>query len=300
VYKVLFAGLDYAGKTSILHVLRKQYSFLNKLKPTKGIDRTQSKILEIDFTLWDLGGQEQYISEYFNRKEQIFTDLDLLFFVVDLQDEIRFEKVLSYFERIIAVFREQDQSPNIVVIFHKVDSDIEYSNNIKLFSKDLSKKMKNKATGFNIAFFQTSIFKRWSIIAAFSYGIRSLSEKKYEHKLIDYLESWSDYYGANATLLMNSDEIIISDYSSDEASANTLNQYLDELLNIYSVSKKPVVVRMDGDLLALSPLQIGKKSLLLIKYTNNPQITEAQFTTEVPIKDPVELDDLLTNFFQKV
>ncbi|GAH76441.1 unnamed protein product, partial [marine sediment metagenome] len=106
--KVIFCGIDNAGKTSILHVLKKNYSFLNKLKPTKGIERSKSKILELEFVLWDLGGQKQYISQYFDRKELIFSDLSLLYFVVDIQDEIRFDNVLEYFQNIITVFRETE------------------------------------------------------------------------------------------------------------------------------------------------------------------------------------------------
>ncbi|NVM52160.1 MAG: hypothetical protein HWN66_00565 [Candidatus Helarchaeota archaeon] len=298
--KILFCGIDNAGKTSILHVLKKNYSFLNKLKPTKGIERSKSKILEIDFVLWDLGGQEQYISDYFDKKEHIFTELSLLFFIVDIQDEIRFDGVINYFERIISVLREYDQSPNIVIFLHKIDPDIEHTKNVKLFTNDINKKLTKLADGFNIAFFPTSIFKRWSIISAFSYGIRALSEKESIIKLSDYLEVWTEYFGANSILLMSSDDVVVGEFSIDKTSITTLSQYIDELRKIYSVSQKPVILRMNGDLLTLSPLDIGKLSLFLIKYTNNPEITEEHFTDAIQIQNREELENLLLNFFQKV
>ena len=298
--KILFAGIDNAGKTSIIHVLKKNYSFLNKLKPTRGIERSKSKILEIEFVLWDLGGQEQYITEYFEKKEFIFMDLSLLFFVIDMQDEMRYDSVLSYFEKIISVLREYNQSPNIVVFMHKIDPDIEHNSNIQLFVKDITKKVKKLAGDFNVAFFQTSIFKRWTIISAFSYGIRTLSAKKSLIKLSDYLEGWANYFGATSLLLMSSDDIIIGDFSKDDKSATILNQYLNELLKIYSVSRKPVVLRMNGDLLTLNSFDVGKLTLFLIKYTNNPQITEKDFTKPIPLEKSNEFEDLLLNFFQKV
>ncbi|NVM31304.1 MAG: 50S ribosome-binding GTPase [Candidatus Helarchaeota archaeon] len=299
IQKILFCGIDNAGKTSILHVLKKNYSFLNKLKPTKGIERSRSKILDIDFVLWDLGGQEQYITEYFDRKGFIFTDLSVLFFVIDIQDEPRFDKVLIYFENIISVLNEFNQSPNIIIFLHKVDPDIEHTENVRLFTQDLYKKIRKSASGFSIAFFQTSIFKRWSIIEAFSYGIRTLSEDQV-NLLSDYLESWGEYFGANAVLMLSADDIVIGEYSTDDFSVKNLKKYLDELRNIYSVSEKPVILRMNGDLLTLNPLNIGKFTLYLLKYTNNPKITEKHFTQPIPIENQDDLENILLNFFQKV
>lgn len=297
--KILLAGIDNAGKSSIIHILKKNYSFLNKLKPTKGIERTSSKVLGIDFVTWDMGGQEQYIKQYFERKDLIFNELSLLFFVVDMQDAERFDKVLSYFDRIISALQEFQQTPNIIVLFHKVDPDIEHTSEIELYFKDLSKKFRSIASGFNIAFFETSIFRRWSIIDAFSYGIRSLFD---EHvgKISDYLKTWAEFFGATAVLLMTADDVIISDFSRDTKSAEILNQYVEELRKIFAVSQKPVIIKLDGDFLTLNPFAAGKSMLYLIKYTNNPTISEEEFTKPLPLENLTEINNILSNFFQKI
>ncbi|HUY00305.1 MAG TPA: ADP-ribosylation factor-like protein [Candidatus Deferrimicrobium sp.] len=297
--KILFCGIDNAGKTSILHILRKNYSFLSKLKPTKGIERSQSKILEIDFVLWDLGGQEQYISQYFDRKEFIFTELNLLYFIIDIQDEVRFDNVITYFENIVQALKDLDQKPNIIILYHKIDPDIEHTTNVALYTRDLSKKINKIAVGFSVDFFQTSIFKRWSILAAFSYGIRRLSEQNVK-KLSNYLGTWAEQFGATAVLLISADDIIIGEYSKTQDSALKLNQYLDELRHIYVLSKKPVVLKLNGDMLTLNPLHVGKFSLDLIKYTNNPEITEDSFTKPVQMDNQSDFEGLLHNFFQKI
>jgi GTPase SAR1 family protein len=292
------AGIDNAGKSSILHILKKNYSFLNKLKPTKGIERISSKILGIDLVFWDMGGQEQYIQQYFDRKEYIFNELSLLFFIIDIQDAERFDKVLSYFERIVSVFHELDQSPNIIILFHKVDPDIEYSSEIKLYIEDLKKSILKIASEFKIAFFNTSIFKRWSIVDAFSYSIRSLFEENVA-KISDYLKNWADFFGATSLLLMSADDIVISEFSTESESASILDQYVDELRKIYSSSQKPVEIKTNGDFLTLNPLNIKDYLLYLIKYTNNPNVSEEQFTQSIPIENINELEDILSNFFQK-
>lgn len=297
--KILMAGIDNAGKSSIIHILKKNYSFLNRLKPTKGIDRITSKILGIDLVFWDMGGQKQYIEQYFEKKDQIFNELNLLFFIIDLQDSERFDKVLSYFERIISVFREFDQSPNIIILFHKVDPDIEYSSQIKLFVEDLKKSILKIAPEFKIAFFETSIFKRWSIIDAFSYSIRSLFEENVA-RITDYLESWAEFFGATSLLLMNTDDVVISQFSRDSESASILNRYLDELHKIFSESQKPVLVKLNGDLLGLNPLNIKDSVLYIIKYTNKPSTSEEQFTQSIPVENINELEEMLSNFFREV
>ncbi len=296
--KILMAGIDNAGKSSIIHILKKNYSFLNKLKPTKGIERTSSRILGMDFVMWDMGGQEQYIKQYFERKEFIFNELSLLFFVVDMQDAERFDKTLSYFDQIVSAFQEFHQSPNIVILFHKVDPDIEHTSDIELYIKDLTKKIRSIASEFNIAFFETSIFRRWSIIDAFSYGIRSLFE---EHvaKISDYLKLWADFSGATSLLLMTADEVVISDFSRDNESAIILNQYVEELRKIYAVSQKPVMIKLNGDFLTLTPLTIGEFSVHLIKYTNNPHVSEEEFTKPIPLENIKDLNEILSSFFRK-
>jgi len=293
------AGIDNAGKSSIIHILKKNYSFLNRLKPTKGIDRITSKILGIDFVMWDMGGQKQYIEQYFQRKEQIFNELSLLFFVVDIQDAERFDQVFTYFDRIITVFRELSQTPNIIILFHKVDPDIEFSSETKLYIEDLKKNILKIAPEFNIAFFGTSIFKRWSIIDAFSYGIRSLFEENVA-KISDYLKSWAEFYGATSISLMTTDDVIISEFSEDRESAAILNQYIEELRKIYSVSQKPVIIKFNGDLLTLNPLDIKKYLLHIVKYTNKPNVSEEQFTQSIPVENINELEEILSNFFHKV
>jgi len=299
--KVLMAGLDAAGKSSIIHILQKNYSFLNKLKPTKGIDRISSKVLGLELSLWDMGGQRQYIESYFQKKEQIFSELNLLFFIVDIQDAERFDKVLSYFERIIGVLREFDQSPtpNIIILFHKIDPDIKHSSEVRLYIEDLKKSISKIAPEFKLAFFETSIFKRWSIIDAFSYSIRSLFEENVA-MISDYLTSWAEFFGANALLLMSEDDVIVSEFSKDSESASKLTQYLDELHKIYSSSQKPVIVKSDGDMLALSPFTIKDFTLFLAKYTNDLAISEDRFTQPLPIENIKELEDMLLNFFRKV
>ena len=59
IYKLVMAGLDFAGKTSILKILEGSYSDLDQIKPTLGSERTEWDILGFKIINWDLGGQKQ-------------------------------------------------------------------------------------------------------------------------------------------------------------------------------------------------------------------------------------------------
>ena len=54
IYKIIFLGLDFAGKTSILKILEGSYSGLDKIKPTLGPKRTAYDILGFKIMNWDL------------------------------------------------------------------------------------------------------------------------------------------------------------------------------------------------------------------------------------------------------
>ncbi|MFX0009223.1 MAG: ADP-ribosylation factor-like protein [Candidatus Hermodarchaeota archaeon] len=65
-YKIVFAGLDNAGKTSALIALRMKYNFYERvkdLKPTIKIDYSSFKFLKkYHVNLWDMGGQKKISS----------------------------------------------------------------------------------------------------------------------------------------------------------------------------------------------------------------------------------------------
>jgi len=65
--KILFTGLDKAGKTSFLLAVKKRYSEIIKTLPTRGISRTDEKIFEeqnSQITIWDLGGQKSIVRNF--------------------------------------------------------------------------------------------------------------------------------------------------------------------------------------------------------------------------------------------
>ena len=81
--KVLFLGLDNAGKTSILNKLTK--GSIHTVAPTRGYNITQTSFEAVDFSIWDVGGQQSLRSQWPNYFEKITA----IVWVIDSSDKAR-------------------------------------------------------------------------------------------------------------------------------------------------------------------------------------------------------------------
>lgn len=87
--KVLFLGLDNAGKTTIIRVCENDFKppdDIEDVKPTVGHTVTHFKSREkkeVQFGAWDLSGKEMYRSLW----KHYYKDTDALIFVVDATDD---------------------------------------------------------------------------------------------------------------------------------------------------------------------------------------------------------------------
>ena len=123
-FKIIFAGLDNAGKTSFLIALRQKYNFyerVKKLKPTINIEYSSFNFLNLYcINLWDMGGQERFRKIYTNNPVY-FTDTNYLYYLIDIQDELRFEESIQYLADLLDIFRSLEYSNEIIICFHKYD-----------------------------------------------------------------------------------------------------------------------------------------------------------------------------------
>ena len=176
--KIVYSGLDNAGKTTIIKFLESRQYGLNELKPTQGIERVEIQLsMDTQITQWDMGGQKKFRDEYLQR-ERDFHDTDLLFFVIDLSDE-RIDEAIDYLSSILQIIEKVNQNPLIVVLLHKKDLIQEISQ-----LNDLVEKIKDKINSikknFQVRFFKTSIYDELSLLNSFSIGLATISRKARE------------------------------------------------------------------------------------------------------------------------
>ncbi len=211
--KLVFAGLDAAGKTSILLSIKNKFSSLTKLTPTKGRVRQKLDYLGSRLLGWDLGGQDVYREEYLERPELFFSETDLLFFIVDAQDTERYAESLEYFENILKVLKKLDEQPKIVVGFHKMDPDIrEDSKVLDAVSKlraDFTRVVDEHEVSILIQ--KTSIFDRSTIERMFSKGFSAISSVT--GVLEKILESFYHTTKTTAVALIDSQGLVLASYA---------------------------------------------------------------------------------------
>ena len=103
--KVIVVGLDNAGKTAILKKFGGKLGIgeIASLKPTKGVQREIIEGENLDLLIWDFGGQEQYRDKYLTNPDKYFLEVDLLLYVIDVQETDKFEESLDYFNKILNI-----------------------------------------------------------------------------------------------------------------------------------------------------------------------------------------------------
>ncbi len=236
--KIVLAGLDNAGKSSLLLSVNRKFSHLPSLAPTKGSSRTRFDYFGRKIIGFDLGGQRAYREDYLTRPELFFAETDLIFYVIDIQDPKRYAESQEYFTKIIAAMEKLNEVPKIVVILHKWDPDIHTD---AVIEKDLAKlkiefEKLAKKNDLTLNFCTTSIFDRQSIDAMFSIGFRLISSISgiIEKLLVTYYETTS----ARALALLDSENLILGQYASDEKDAEILVQTALVLQTLFNFHQK--------------------------------------------------------------
>lgn len=157
-HKIIIAGLDSVGKTSIYKKMIEgaDVEDVKDLPPTKGIERRSQVIMDNHVVFWELGGQAIYRSQYFQNK-QTFEATTLLIYVIDLQNKARFEESLDYLLEILMVVKDIESPPRIFVLMHKFDPDkIDELRGNFLEASKIFREVKNIPT-LNVTRFPTSI-----------------------------------------------------------------------------------------------------------------------------------------------
>lgn len=180
--KVVVVGLDNAGKTALMSKLGNKLGIVDLalLKPTAGINRKEVESNDTKIIFWDFGGQESYRTKYLSNPEAHFLNIDLLLYVIDIQDRERYKESMEYFEKIIKTLIETEDNPTIIVFLHKFDPEIQNNDKV-LLSVELIKDLVRtifKGTKFNYEMYLTSIYSKLSKEPEFSKLIKDLMPKE--------------------------------------------------------------------------------------------------------------------------
>jgi len=168
--KILFTGLDTAGKTSIILALQREFSKIAIISPTKGAQRRIFEFLGTEISEWDLGGQKSYRISYLKNPSTYFDNTEVAVFVIDIQNNLRIPEAMSYLSDVINRFYKLKIRPPMNILFHKYDPNLTIDNKEKYNTliNELKKKIRKELQYENLSFYETSIYDLSSIIIAIS------------------------------------------------------------------------------------------------------------------------------------
>lgn len=206
--KILFAGLDGVGKTSIIMAIQNKFAVLST-KPTLGVeykDISQTKWLGINVTSWDLGGQSRFRQQHL-QKAKLFDSVSTLFFIIDVQDVSRYDDALIYFEEIITKLKEVKSNCQIICCYNKFDPDhanrVQWEQNITA----LTPKIQRFLIGFPVLYQATSIYDPPTISRIFFEGVIKGTSKQ---KLItNILNEYAKITFSSAVVLMDDSCLVV-------------------------------------------------------------------------------------------
>ena len=171
--KVLLMGRAGAGKTSMRSIIFASYVAreTTRLQPTNQVEHSTLRFLgNLTLTLWDCGGQDVFMENYFeSQKEHIFRNAMVLIYVMSVSVHTGgdMQKELSYFKNAVDNLRTLSPQARVFCLIHKFDL-VPPSEREFVFNRQCQE-LKVIAGTIPIEFFATSIwdetlYKAWSRI----------------------------------------------------------------------------------------------------------------------------------------
>ncbi len=287
--KILFTGLDDAGKTSIILSLQREFSKIAVLSPTRGAQRRIFDFLGKEISEWDLGGQVSYRISYLKKPNKYFDGTEIAIYVIDIQNKPRIPEAISYFKDVIEQFNKLEIEPPIYVFLHKYDPALKRGalNEMENLIIDLKELIRNATDYKEIYFYETSIYEFSSIIAAMSEILLSLYPKSelIEKTIVEFAKK----VDSGGVVVIDDNSLIIGSYYKDDETRHLLTASTPYFLTLHdsfqstSVLEKKyeerMIVQRYGKNFMFKQISLRKEStpyyLLLLK--DNPVFNKEDF-----------------------
>jgi hypothetical protein len=280
-YKILFTGLDGAGKTSIILALHREFSKIAVIEPTRGALRRNFKLLGSEISEWDLGGQKSYLISYLKNPNKYFDKTEIAIYVIDILDAFRTRESLSYFYDVVAKFKELKIEPPINIFFHKFDPKLipSFEDQIQSEILALKKEITEVVKYDKIQFFTTSIYNPYTIMNAMSKILLELYPKS--ELLQKTIEEFARKLDCEGLIITDKNSIILGSCFKDEQSKRILSSTIAYFLTLNDVfddmgidqQEDQIVVRKMENYFLFKPITLKKVPLsyyLLVLKRHNP------------------------------
>ena len=293
--KILFTGLDTAGKTSIIFALKREFSKIANIEPTRGAQRLVFQYLGRNIAEWDLGGQIAYRISYLKSPSKYFDNTEIAIYVIDIRDRERISESLSYLSDVIKQFKVLEIEPPIYVFFHKCDPNLdkEVQDDLNKFLLSLQDKIKNSMKYKKFYFYKTSVHNLSSIITAVSEIFLTLYPKA--NLIQKTIETFASKFKAEGVEIIDDNSLIIGSYYKNENIKDILNQSTPYFLSLndsfqYSESfdedpEEKMIIQRFGRYFLFKPFEIKEDGTpyYLLAIREDPFIKKDEYLTLVKL-----------------
>jgi len=247
VKKIVFIGRAGVGKTTIKNIIFEGADpkdlALKPLEPTRGIDHSIYKWLDLEVAIFDTSGQELAFM-LGNEKEYtaLFTETSLIIYVIDYSRWVsNYQNISEEIELIKEKVLQINDQTKIVIFFHKVDLiNQKYKGNFKSIRnqfRELAPLLKK----YPLYFTSIHPYLIWSLYNAFSNIFTSFSNIAV--KLKEVIDSQISKIPKSICFITNKDnksivQSMTEDFNTDlihpiQKTLSTINHSKEELKEIY-------------------------------------------------------------------
>jgi len=301
--KVMLLGIDNAGKTAISKTLTIKYrgnlqqfgQMLKDLLPTKGAVQDRLKVSNVNVMLWDLGGQQQYRKVYLQEPERFFFDCSAVMYVIDIQDEERFDEAIEYFERIVKIFGFLKENPYFMVLFHKYDPELEMEPKYQVFIKDLTKRVSKYLSDANITFQlrNSSVYNDLTVFNSFTELIRIFANVDVQDTINQILEKHARVTGLDNLVLFDLSGVRVGEYVQSEEIRELINALTIQNLQMLVMEDEQVILEFDGQYFSALPIYLEGKTIILSAIHGDPSVSD-----KLSMETPTELEPWLESLME--
>ncbi len=293
--KLLVAGVDQAGKTSVLESLKAMKSVAAQ-KATIGASATTVLFAGFNIISFDLGGQATFRQAYLSQAEAYFSGVGSLIFVIDIQALVREDEVFDYFQRILRIFDFLKEYVPVTILFHKYDPTGLDKKSIDPACNELEYKYQefSYSIGYGkLSFHKTSIYDIPGLTNVFSGVFSKISPVS--NILNDTLGWFCEEKGFNGAYLFSENLFVIAQSLKNIPKSEQEDIFLRSLQAVRFAAQKGVPD--DGTLIELSPfhfytreIPLGENKVILSLFDVRPgKIDQVELQ---------ELDETLTPWIQ--
>ncbi|MBD3195841.1 MAG: hypothetical protein GF317_12340 [Candidatus Lokiarchaeota archaeon] len=254
--KILFTGLDTAGKSSIILALKREFSKIAIINPTKGAQRRIFEFLGLNISEWDLGGQSLYRISYLKNPDKYFDNTEVAIYIIDIQNQGRAQESISYLKDVLKEFKALKIDPPVHIFFHKFDPalNVKARNKMKDYISDIKSQLKEELSYDKLYYHKTSIYNIASLIEAISKILIGLFPRS--QLLKDTIEEFARKLNCEGLLIVDRNTFIIGSF------------FKNSKIKTLMVNSIPYFMTLSDILLDSKIVEINEEDQILVEKVN--------------------------------